>query len=233
MEKPTRFETIPAGCRIEIVVPKRGDWVWSEAAQRFNETSGTYEGHSRYPVLRPADPPWYHYGNVLPWDLPIPQGYEPDGGWCGEKAALRMPGKGDWLLGTHGRAYQWLRDWDEKEGPRLILRRVPEKVSEKVRIWSPAMAAYWRSYGVGYSTAANEAGIYTRKQAELYHEENPSLELVPVSEPAPRKVTEVTVRLDQGMPRPEIDGRVFFEVMTGLMLTGTVTRVEEVPDEAA
>ena len=120
--KPVRFDSFPAGCRLALEVPKKGDFAWGTLQQAFEPVVADCMT-SKFPVLRPANPPANPYG-VFPWDLPLPEGYKPDGGWIGERPAIRDCKEGDWVLEVDGRIIQ-----TENYRPGLALLHVRRVVT--------------------------------------------------------------------------------------------------------
>jgi hypothetical protein len=128
MDKPTRFDSIPAGCVLAFEPNNRGDFVFDAENICFVRSSCFTRN---WPVLRPAPAPAYPYGSTLPWDLKIPEGWEPAGDWC-DAGLIRIPENGEWYLGRRNGIYiakQATKD-DPLVDPRLILRRVPKMVTE-------------------------------------------------------------------------------------------------------
>ena len=191
--KSYRFDSIPAGCRLALEVPKKGDYAWG-ALQRVFEPIQTFEPvvadcvTSKFPVLRPAYPPANPYG-VFPWDLPLPEGYKPDGGWIGERPAIRDCKEGDWVLEVDGRIIQ-----TENYRPGLALlhvRRVatPEPgPEERVRIWDEPNHRWW---------ANDKSCTFKREHAEslIWNLKHLGYEIRPVEKPKKPKRTRVVVEL--------------------------------------
>lgn len=132
--RPERFTTVPPGCSIELAEqPTTGDYALLASCQPCASSRGIFvrnrgEGMppSSWPVLRPSADNKY---GCLPWDIPIPVGYEPDGEWEpkeGEKAAYRKVAAGDTFIDKCGSglvafADSWFNAGSES---RLCVRRI-------------------------------------------------------------------------------------------------------------
>ena len=129
MPKPKRFMSMPPGCCIMHIPIDDGDYLLTRNYDGFSvfEVDSRYLGET-WAVLRPsADNPY----SKLPWDIPIPEGYEPDGEWepkAGEKAAYRCVSKDDTFLDKSNPTT--IVKGDEAwclERPRLCVRKVKTK----------------------------------------------------------------------------------------------------------
>jgi hypothetical protein len=127
--KPERTTTIPPGCCVELAAETIGIFSWIPRDRGFCRIVEGYGLANPWPVLRPSAENKY---GVLPWDIPIPANYEPDGEWEpkeGERAAFRFPVEGDCYISDSGR--QWIAETDhtrEKgDTPRLCVRRIKTK----------------------------------------------------------------------------------------------------------
>jgi hypothetical protein len=100
--KPERTTTIPPGCCVELAAETIGIFSWIPRDRGFCRIVEGYGLANPWPVLRPSAENKY---GVLPWDIPIPANYEPDGEWEpkeGQKAAFREMKKGDTFIPFSG-----------------------------------------------------------------------------------------------------------------------------------
>ena len=120
--KPERITTIPPGCCIEIATAQTGELFFSGMDNFFVLANGEILRHT---VLRPSAENKY---GVLPWDIPIPANYEPDGEWEpkeGEKAAFRdVKGASYYIDHFTGMIVQGPMN---PGNPRLCVRRIKTK----------------------------------------------------------------------------------------------------------
>ena len=121
--KPERLKTVPPGCCIELAIAHTGEIFFSGLSDAFAQAD--HVGIFRQAVLRPSAENKY---GVLPWDIPIPAGYEPDGEWGpkeGQKAAFRIPDSSSYFVTTDGLAV--LAGGCDDGTLRLCVRRIKTK----------------------------------------------------------------------------------------------------------
>ena len=128
--KPERLMSCPPGCQIILGDVKAGvyRYEWGYGSPRgFIQTVTTPRTAENYPVLAPSADNGY---GLLPWDIPMRKGYEPDGAW--EKSvdwdaglpAYRIVRSGDMFLTTGGEVITAIMDYDFSG---LHVRRIKTK----------------------------------------------------------------------------------------------------------
>ena len=126
--KPQTIKTEAPGCRIALGTYKEGEFRFHVGLQAFAPAGCDRVARFNWPVLRPSAENKY---GVLPWDIPIPANYEPDGEWEpgeGQKAAFGMPAPGDLFLSIpNGRYVLKQGVCDVADYPVLRVRRIKTK----------------------------------------------------------------------------------------------------------
>ena len=124
--KPERVTTIPPGCCVELAAEAIGIFSWIPRDRGFCRIVEGYGLANPWPVLRPSAENKY---GCLPWDIPIPSGWEPDGEWEpkeGERAAWGPARGGDTFVNIN-RDIETARNEILAIGPRLRVRRIKTK----------------------------------------------------------------------------------------------------------